>query len=392
VRAHYIISAAAILVLAATACVTAHAGPAAFTSDSGEMTPGEEAQLREAAKRMPKDQVDKLISEMKTSRHEAVLYRTSPAKMRDELMGYATQMLENRSSGHEKKFREARDKLGNRLHWFQNLNTRVAMPDDLGKDLAEIIIETYKYRPEKDHMPITVASEYGSGPKVKAFLIGILRGDEKWKREIVQHGLTHTTFWKGDPEMYAALDELFKRGGNQDTFVLSDMQSLDKERTLTSLMELVETTSDPRIFYQTTSMVSSYNRTDLLERTFKRVSKIPLTGRRSLPGLCNFPPETLLAYIRDAEGEKLGFALDALEETHGALKNGYPLVISKLSSKDLESRRAAIRCIDRMSRKGTWANGQTYEDLKRYVSHERDPDLRKQAGETFAWLKIQVGQ
>lgn len=390
-RAHQRTSAAAILVLAATACVIAHADPAAFTPDSGEMTIAEEAQLREAAKRMPKEQVDKLIFEMRASRHEAVLYRTNPAKMRDELMGYATQMLENRSPGHEKKFREARDNLGNRLSWFQNLNTRVEMADDLGKDLAEIIIEAYKYRTDMDHMPITVASEYGSGPKVKAFLIEILRGDEKWKREIVQHGLAHTKFWKGDPDMYAALDELFKRGGNKDTFVLSDMKSLDKERTLPSLMDLVETTLDPRVFYQTTSMVSSYNRTDLLERAFKRVSKIPMTGRNYLPGLCDFPPETLLAYIRDAEGQKLRFALDALEETHRALKNGYPLVISKLSSKDLESRRAAVGCIDRMSRKGTWANDQTYTDLKGYISQERDPDLRKQAGETLAWLKIQVG-
>ena len=354
-----------------------------WSPDGGELTPEEEASLREASKKMPPAEVDDLISQMKASRREAVSYRSNPQKLRDELLGLAEQMKANSSPSAYKKFREARDKLDRRLRWFQNVNTRVNIPPEIGSPLAETLIDAFANQTTPDHLPITVAAYYGNSRRVKDYLLSILDGNEEWKQKEVLHGIT--ALWKGDAEIYSALDKLYERNGSEDTFVLTDMEAIDKDRTLPTLLKLIDTTTNPTIFYQTTSMAASYHRTDVLEHVFRRVRDIPLTGRRFLPGLCDLPPDVLLGYIKGAEGEKLRFALDAFVETHAALKDGY----SKLSSRNPESRRAIVECIGGMAKRGTWANEQTLDDLEQFIPHETDSAIRKEAEDVVGWLKLQ---
>jgi len=287
------------------------------------------------------------------------------------------------------EFRKYRDKLGDRIHWFEQ--NRVPIGMEIGNPLAENLIEAFKgHNPALDHLPISVAGKYSNSAKTKEYLLSRLREGERPEQDAVLHTLAWSNFWPKDPDFFSVLEYLLSRRGGEDTFVLYDLLVIDRDRAQPILMKIVDTTKSAVVFYKVSGMVASFKRTDLLERLFRRVREIPLESRSSVPGLCNVPPETVLDYIRGAEGEKLAFALDAFTETHAAIRDGYPLLVAKLSSKDVVSRRAVAHCMSVLARQGTWTNHQAFSDLKDFVSRETDESALKEAQETIRYLEVQL--
>lgn len=338
---------------------------------------------------MPPDKVDRLIAGIKARRKEAAAYRANPSKVRDELLPLAEEMKKHSSLGNVTEFREYRDKLGSRIQWFEQNQVPIGL--DIGNPLAEDIIEAFKgHDPALDHLAIRVAGKYSNSAKTKEYLLSRIKEGGRPEQDSVLHTLAWSKLWAQDPDFFSALEDLLSRRGGEDAFVLSDLLVIDRERALPILMKIVDTTKSGVVFYQVSSMVASFKRTDLLERLFRRVREIPLEDRSSVPGLCNVPPEALLDYIRAAEGEKLAFALDAFAETHAAGRDGYPLLVAKLSSANVVSRRAIVHCISTLVRRGSWTNRQVLSDLKDHVTREADEDAQKEAQETIGYLEFQL--
>ena len=134
-------------------------------------------------------------------------------------------------------------------------------------------------------------------------------------------------------------------------------------------------------------MIASYKRTDLLERLFRRVKKIQWKGGEYLPGLCDLPPEMLLRYIKDAEGENLAFALDALVETYAARKEGYPLLITKLSNGSALTRLVVIRHLNEIAHMRNGTGMWMLPVLQDHLAREIDPVVRKEAQDVVEYLE-----
>jgi hypothetical protein len=309
------------------------------TSADG-MSTQEEQQMREAGKKLPPAELERLISEIKARRHKAANYRAAPTKTRKELVSIIDRMRKENTASSAKRFAADRDELGSRIYWFSQ--NHVAIPSDVGNQVAEALIDIYAKRPPTaDHLPISVAAKLGSSARVKAYLIKILQGPRGPERSQALSALAHTLNLRGDTELYSTLEkELTRRDGDNDLPVLGAMKGIDGERTLPILLSKVDKTTSVRRFIAISGALSQYKRPAVLEHIIRRIPDFPRKSwgdpENATLGIAD---DDLLHYIKDADGENLKLALYTLDQDASALRKCAPVLLSRLDKGAPQSRR-----------------------------------------------------
>lgn len=343
------------------------------------------------------DSDDPIRKALRARSDRAEEFRRNPQIMYDVLRGILSEMEKSNVRGSDKDFHKAWNELQRLLGDFVGPSRspgRTPIPPDVGNELAGRLLEIWNKRrgfsSVVGNYDLEVAAQYGSTKKVQEELLAALHGNDKDRQERALFGLVRENPWIGNAAIFDALESLYGREGVNDMFVLAVMHRIDQARALPHYEKIIDSTQDPVHFYKASSSANRYKSKDLLERILRRTPMIPMEGRERLPGLLNIEPKLLLGYISDSEGRNLEMALAAFPESHLSLRDGFPILVSKLRSKDPVSRLAVIRCLNGMAKRGTWADGNTLQALKEHASIETDVQTKKEALEGAAWLQQQL--
>lgn len=363
-------------------------GSPASASEAG-LSEQEKAQLREMGKARPAE-TEWAIKKLDEERREASRRRQDPGDIRDLLLPLLHRVEKANRPDALPEFQSVRLELSDKLRALKS--QRVAIPRDLGNELAEGVLAIYqaraKFRNSPDYFPIEVAAEHGSSPSVKRFLAGMLRGPKGPERDYVINRLAWSQSLRGDAEIFEALHKLYRNEWQDDPAILGTMSRLDREKALPLIVREIQTTDDVGLFNKGADLISEYGRTDLLDHVLKRVSAFP---KASLVADNNptygIYPELLLRYIEHATGERLEWGLGALEQNAQAILKGYPVLTQKLQSSDVRSRKAVASCLANLALGGKVSASKVTEDLQAQVNRENDAGLREEIRRSLESLK-----
>ena len=348
------------------------------------LTAQEERAVREAGKKIPPAELEDVIKAMNADRHKIWNYKNHPEQVRQELMTSIDQMRKANSRQTSAQFGKARDSLDSRLHWFSH--NKVAIPPELGSELAEALIDIYAqraaYTSAPDHLPIMLAAKYGNSSRVKEYLIKILQGPRGPERERALDSLAATASLKGDPQIYATLlGELRRTEQDNDAGVLGVLSMIDKQKALPLLLREVDTTKKIGRFTEVSDYLSRYGRPELMEHVFRRIDEFPRKswGDSENPML-GVDDGLLLRYIRENEDEKLELGLRALELAVGALIKSQPVLLEKLDKGTPRSRRAVGVFLQQTSGVAVFAKPTVIQALQDHMSKESDAKAKQALG------------
>lgn len=361
----------------------------------GSLSEKEKADIRKSWKNNP-EQAEIVIKALEARRKETAEYRSNPDNMRQELMALVDRLGEHNKSG-DTQFQQVWMDLDKKLQLYQapEPSQRLSMPPNLGNELAERLIDIFnKRRSYMSHggtFDIKIAGQYGNSRKVKDHLVAILANSDQEKRTAALMALTRSRTMKKDSEMYAAVERLYQREGEQNEDILPVLQSIDREKALAEIVKLTDTTKNLRTFQGASSMISAYHRTDLLEHVLNRMNDFPKQGRGTLKNpTIGIDPQLFLQYVKESEGEKLKIGLGALRQTARAYSQSYPIIKSKLKSPDAVSRGAAVEFLHRGFAEDIFVSDEALKDLQQMEQSEGDPDVKKKVSTATQTLKTRL--
>jgi hypothetical protein len=257
-----------------------------------------------------------------------------------------------------------------------------------GNQTADALIDVYEKQHERfvDHgvFLVKIITMVGSNQKAKQFVLSILRGhstDLESLQRPVMLALYRGINFRQDPEVFDALLDLYRKG-SQDihdsrAFIsLSALSKVDLARATPILKGRIETCTDIYSFNRLSSIVSATHDADLLESVFVRFHDFRATaptmdGDPSI-GIDN---GVVIGYLDKAENEKLETALDVLFVAGGNPPLSREILLRKLTSRSVRSRKAALNYLRREMNRGAFVDREMISKIDDLAKNEEDAGI-----------------
>lgn len=291
-----------------------------------------------------------------------------------------------RSTGNPQKVMQARDLFTEAVSDIDPKNNQLSKKR--ADQTADALINLYDmHRDEYPDQGLFIAdfvARFGETAKTRKFVLSILRGTSPDLRNL-QRPVVVALYWgrsfQHDAEIFNALLNLYKSGSrdmHDDSAYnqLSALARIDIDRAAPIIIGGIENARDIFTFNKVSSIASGTRRPDLMETVFKKYFTFrPVNQSVNGNPSIGVYKESVVAYLEQAEDEKLEQALSVLFSIGGHPPLSRPVIMRKLASQHNKSRKAVLSYLRKEIRRGSFCDDDTIASLNDFLKHEEAADL-----------------
>jgi len=212
------------------------------------------------------------------------------------------------------------------------------------------------------------------------FFLKVLNSGNKRYREHALWSLNPTGV-HGD-DIYDEIKRMVKKGILEESRSLPALKKANSQRALPEIQKFVKGTNNLKEFSGAGLLLCFYNDPDAIDVLFDRYGYFNNKAQKARKKGDNYvdnviiPTKLLLEYVQKKEGKRLKIALDILSKEGTTDEEEFPLILPKLKSKNIITRKAVITFLENQVRGGSVKKAVVIPILEEAMKNEKDKELK----------------